>query len=138
MAKHYDVFISYSASDKDIARKIEANLEGSGLEAWTDTDLKPGEDFVEAIDKAIAQCQVLVLLVSDKYLSSGWASYERALAMKMARESGKTLVPVILTGDANQLALPVSLQQFQAIDAGVGAEKIADIVRIAASKRKAP
>lgn len=45
----HKVFISYSHSDKEWARKFAETISGTGLEVWFDEfRIKPGQPLVEA------------------------------------------------------------------------------------------
>ena len=73
----HDVFISYSSKDKPIADGICAHLEGAGIRCWiAPRDISPGEDWPTAIDRAISQSRVMVLVFSAHSNSSEDVSRE--------------------------------------------------------------
>ena len=77
----HDIFISHSSKDKAIADAICANLEGAGVRCWiAPRDISPGEDWPTAIDKAISQSRVMVLVFSAHSNSSDDVSRELFLA----------------------------------------------------------
>jgi len=77
----HDIFISYSNKDKLIADAICANLEGAGVRCWiAPRDITPGEDWPAAIDRAISQSRVMVLVFSAYVNSSEHIPRELSLA----------------------------------------------------------
>lgn len=54
-----DVFISYSVKDKVVADAVVASLEGHDIRCWyAPRDIKPGEDWAEAITRAIEDSKI--------------------------------------------------------------------------------
>ena len=63
----HDVFISHSSKDKAIADAVCAALEASKIRCWiAPRDILPGEKWASAITKAIAESQLIVLIVSSR------------------------------------------------------------------------
>lgn len=61
----HDVFVSYSSKDKVIADSIVAELENKNIRCWyAPRDIKPGDDWGEAIAQAISGSQVFLLVFS--------------------------------------------------------------------------
>lgn len=64
-ARHHDVFISYSHNDKPVADAICAQLEAKAMRCWiAPRDVLPGENFPDAIIRAIEESPVMVLVFS--------------------------------------------------------------------------
>ena len=62
----FDVFISYSSQDKQIADAACATLESLGIRCWiAPRDILPGSEYGAAIIEAIHQSRVLVLVFSS-------------------------------------------------------------------------
>ena len=60
------VFISHSSRDSKVARTICSALESRGLPCWiASRDVGPGENFMEAIVRAIRAAKVMVLVFSE-------------------------------------------------------------------------
>jgi hypothetical protein len=61
----HDVFLSYSSQDKPIADAACATLESRGIRCWmAPRDVRPAQDWSEAIIDAIGDCTVFLLVLS--------------------------------------------------------------------------
>ena len=61
----HDVFISYSSKDKPIADTIVAALENNQIRCWyAPRDIKPAEDWGNAITDAITNARVFLMIFS--------------------------------------------------------------------------
>lgn len=59
------VFISYAREDQAIAEQVEAFLKAAGVRVFRDTsDIRAGANWNQAIEKALRECQRMVLLLS--------------------------------------------------------------------------
>jgi TIR domain len=73
----YDVFLSHSAKDKAIVRKIAERLGAGGLRVWFDEwALKPGDSIPAKIEEGLEGSRVLVLCMSANAFGSDWAQLE--------------------------------------------------------------
>ena len=106
------VFISYSRQDAPLVDTVLRELRRNGVDYWSDEQIGSGEDIVEAIDTAIRQSSIFVLLVSPSFLDSNWSMLEAGAALARARE-GAVVIPVILKA----VNLPSVFAAFEAIDA---------------------
>jgi hypothetical protein len=62
----FDVFISYSQKDCPQAEAICAKLEEQGLRCWiAPRNILPGEDWAEAIIRALNSCRAVVVIFSE-------------------------------------------------------------------------
>ncbi|MDB5756307.1 MAG: hypothetical protein JWR56_2735, partial [Massilia sp.] len=62
----HDVFLSHSHSDKVFADAICHKLEANGIRCWVaPRDIRPSEDWAEAIINAMDNAKVLVLVFSS-------------------------------------------------------------------------
>jgi hypothetical protein len=92
----YDVFISYSRRDSEVAGRIHQHLETAGLVCYRDVTDIPGSDrWVEAITEAIERSHVIVAILSSHSVASGYARWE----IHFAVSSNKPIVPVLLSRD---------------------------------------
>jgi hypothetical protein len=84
------IFISHSSKDKEVVRRLAADLRREGLKVWFDeADLLVGERFSE---QAIRASQYLVLVQSNAARESAWVRRE----IELANEAGLPILPVVL------------------------------------------
>ena len=87
------VFISYSHADHDwvvrLKRMMAPLLRGSGqkLRLWDDSQIDAGRKWREAIETALAQAKVALLLVSDHFLDSEFVMGEEVPKLLAAAEA---------------------------------------------------
>jgi hypothetical protein len=75
------VFISYASKDLQIAERICVGLERRGLTCWmAGRNVEPGENFAEAIPRAIAAARVMIVVFSAHANNSAEIQKELALA----------------------------------------------------------
>jgi len=73
------IFISYSQNDKNWLNEFKTYLspliQDDLLDAWDDTCIKPGQEWKEAIIKAIDAADIGVLLVTPNFLASSFIAH---------------------------------------------------------------
>ncbi len=80
------MFVSYSRSDFYFAEQLAVALRRRDLDVWFDVhELAPGRDWSDAIDGAIEECDVFVLVASRAALRSPYVQRERELAGRLGR-----------------------------------------------------
>lgn len=73
----YDVFLSYSAKDRDVVRDVAERLKNDGLGIWFDEwEIKPGDNIPHKVEEGLEQSRVLVLCMSKNAFGSEWAKVE--------------------------------------------------------------
>jgi hypothetical protein len=113
------VFISYSHKDSRWLNRLLVHLRplerNARIDLWADTRIKPGEDWIEQIESALAEAQVAVLLVSADFLASEFIASKElpALLQKAKRRECKVLSVVVGPCLFSSVR---DLQQFQAIN----------------------
>ena len=64
---NYDVFISYSHKDKQIADAVCARLEQEGIRCWyAPRDIVPGADWAESIIRSIESVKVMIIIFDQQ------------------------------------------------------------------------
>ena len=120
--ENIDVFISYSRSDSDIAKKLYESLTAQGKRVWYDrNNLTDGGNFMEEINKAIKTAKYFVPILSENVTKEKKDSHvyrnEWDTAITVATSMGRTfIIPVVETGlDFYKAAIPEKMQQHNAI-----------------------
>ncbi|HEY2886966.1 MAG TPA: toll/interleukin-1 receptor domain-containing protein [Rhizomicrobium sp.] len=106
------VFISYSHRDADLAKRFEGTLKSLGFKAFTEREVRPGEDWRKSIQAAIKQSDALIMLVvSPQRASSSWMSYEAGMAEALGKR-----VMVLLSNKYPVTELPVDVASSHVVD----------------------
>jgi hypothetical protein len=121
------VFFSYSRAELRLVQAIAREVRLRGLQTWMDVEnLRPGETWRAAIEKALGHAQLFVWCASARSVESAWTSIELDTAVR----AGITIVPVLLEAVPIE-ALPPAIARRQAIDASKA--HVADIPRVVAA-----
>jgi len=81
----YQVFLSYTHSDKPYASRLADKLTVSGFSAWWDEDgLFLGDVWNPKLDHAIKQSIALIVIVTNNAVQSHWVTYEWAFASSIS------------------------------------------------------
>jgi hypothetical protein len=79
------VFISYSRKDREIAKALADDLVAAGVPVWWDREIYPGDDFHDAILKALDAAQVVIVIWSDAAAKSRWVRDEARRAANQGK-----------------------------------------------------
>jgi len=87
------IFISHSGSDKAFANLVAKRLSEAELDTWVDTkDIWVGSDILRQIGDGLATMDLLILIVSQAALQSGWVEREIAYATMREIDKAETLI----------------------------------------------
>jgi hypothetical protein len=100
------VFISYARKDKDFVYELAKELRRVGLDLWIDQDIPPGANWDKSIEKALAQCDKLLLIVSPASMVSENVQDEWSYFL----EEGKPVYPFIY--EATELSFRLRRRQY--------------------------
>lgn len=106
----YDVFLSHNRQQKPWVREFCKLLRDGGLNVFFDEDsIKPGEDTVSAIEKAIESSRHVILVISPSSIASNWVALETAITVYNDPDASKgVLIPIILESvNPDQIKLTV-------------------------------
>jgi TIR domain len=107
--EHYDVFLSYSHKDMAWVKEFATTLKNCGVTTWfDDNDIKPGDNWQEAIEQALRESNTLVLVLSQSNVNSPWTFFELGAAVA----DKKRIIPV-LAGDIDISQVPLLVRNFQ-------------------------
>lgn len=85
-----DVFVSYSHHDKVAAERLIDLLKAASLQ-WSidEKDIDIGDNIDARVTAALHECSAVIVVVSERSLSSSWVPYE----LGYARALGKRIIP---------------------------------------------
>lgn len=106
------VYISYSRDDSFIANQLARDLELRGLTVWYDNNLlQAGTNWRDTLDRAVRNCQALILIVSPQSIQSDYVRQE----VNIARQSDKRIIPLLFNRSyASELLNDFQLERFHA------------------------
>ena len=103
-------FLSYSRADQETALRFASDLRNAGIAMWVDQlDIRPSEHWDRAIERAVRDCQGLVVILSPRSVASDNVADEISFAI----EHGKSVLPVMI----EHCSLPLRITRMQVIDA---------------------
>lgn len=113
----YDVFLSHSSKDKDVARDIAERLRKDGLRVWfEDWEIRlltTKEGRRRKIEKGLEHSRVLVLCISKNAFGPEWVQLESGtFRFRDPLNKNRRFVPLRL----DQTSIRVSIEQFSHID----------------------
>ena len=75
----YDLFISHSSKDKQVARLLAIELKYAGFNVWFDEwHIDIGDDIYLEIERGIENSKCMLVLMSDNFFQSEWVNFERS------------------------------------------------------------
>lgn len=74
-----DVFLSYSSSDREHARRIATELEAAGFDVWWDRELVVSQDYDTTIEAEVHSAKCVLVLWSDNSVGSRWVRSEASV-----------------------------------------------------------
>ena len=101
------LFLSYCREDVSRVGPLADAMEREGHEVWWDRHISGGQEFAEAIERALESSDVVIVCWTDRSVRSAWVRDEAGLG----RDRGR-LVPVTLDGSQP----PLGFRQYQTID----------------------
>jgi TPR repeat protein len=102
-------FFSYSREDSEFVLHVARDLKASGANVWLDQmDIVPGQRWDEAIERALAGCPRMLVVLSPASVHSTNVMDEVSFAL----EEGKTVIPILY----RDCAIPFRLRRVQYID----------------------
>lgn len=103
-------FISYSRNDEQFALRFANDLRSAEVATWVDQlDIRASEHWDRAVERAIAGCRCVVVLLSPRSVASENVADEISLSIDLR----KTILPVMI----EPCKLPLRLTRMHLIDA---------------------
>jgi hypothetical protein len=72
----YDVFVSYSSENSNVALDLALNLRDAGIEVWLYEDHIPSSGTIQNINDGIMKSRNALVLLSNNYLQSPFCKEE--------------------------------------------------------------
>ena len=94
------LFYSYCHDDEAVLDRIRRGtkvvIENANVEEWWDRKLRGSDNLDEEIETALGNAHVVVMLLSDAYLSSASCKREMEYALEENKSGRKLAVPVVI------------------------------------------
>jgi tetratricopeptide (TPR) repeat protein len=128
----YRVFLSHSSKDKDFVRELYRRLTRDGVSCFFDTDsIGWGQNWVRALERALDECEFVVLVLSPDFCNSNWVEVERTSSIADDPTGLRRKVrPLMLRPCRDLPTFPRFLRQVQTIDVSTTANFEANYARI--------
>lgn len=110
------IFISYARADSRPVRDIAQRIRGWGYTAWYDDSISGSEHFNASIQRAIEDCYLLLVCLSEASVRSDWVVKE----VMFANQAKKQILPVRIGPVSGSNPLALVLINHQALDASQG------------------
>lgn len=103
----YDLFLSYSRRDRDLAERLAGDLKARGFKVWWDSwEMEAGDSLPRRIEEAVSRSACFGILLSPDAVASRWVRAELDLALTMEIEGGLKILPIL----HRPCELPLSLR----------------------------
>ena len=103
----FDVFVSHSSRDRELAADIADRLKAEGLQPFHDASVPLGQDISSAIWDALAECHAFIVIVSPDSAPDAMGMVELGAATAWNKP-----IFVLLNGPAST-PLPEALESYQ-------------------------
>jgi len=111
---NFDIFISHSSKNKEIARLTYYSAIANGLRPWFDESLfEVGDSMLPTLKNAIQESKSYLLFASEQALNSPWVQHEMNLAKQKKEAHSDFKLIVVKIDDYN---LPEYWKSFLFID----------------------
>jgi uncharacterized protein YegP (UPF0339 family) len=112
------VFISYSHEDENWVKRVRVHLRPlkryCSIHVWDDTKLKPGTNWREDIQNAIASAKVAILIVSANFLASNFIAKKELPPLLEAAEERGTIILMLFVSPS--MYAETVLERYQGVN----------------------
>ena len=89
------VFISHAYQDAAFAHRLADDLKTYGVPVWiAPNSIRPGEKWVEAINRGLKESGVFVLVLTETAVASRWVIDETNAAIELSKEDRLRFIPL--------------------------------------------
>jgi len=89
------IYLSYSFSDQDLVRRLEANLQELGHSIEIKVDKPPAGRWRERLSNALSSADVIIPLLSERGLQSNFVLSEIGSGRVLAQTKNALLLPIV-------------------------------------------
>ena len=108
------LFISYAHVDSQNVKKLLSKLKEVNISGWLDNaDIASGVEISSVLKESLRNASAVLVLISPASLRSQWVEFE----VSAGQAIGKTIIPVIISGEGIENELPPSISDIAYIDA---------------------
>ena len=109
MPNDLSIFISYAHAQSAFVDKLEAEIKLYSFPVWVDrSKLHGGQEWIEKIENAINECDVVIVILSPQSVKSKYVKME----YRYAWNKGKKVIPLL----SEACEIPMDLNSFHRID----------------------
>jgi hypothetical protein len=91
------IFISYAHQDEKFARRLAQDLGRRGRKVWIAPDsIRPGEKWLEAIERGLAESGVFLAVLSANAIASRWVKSETNVAIELEHQGKLQFIPLLV------------------------------------------
>lgn len=104
-AKKHDVFLSFRGEDTRVGftSHLYDALSQKSIGTYIDYQLNRGEDVWPALEKAIEDSHLSIVVFSENYATSKWCLEELVKILKCRRDQGQVVIPVFHETDPSHI-----------------------------------
>lgn len=102
------VFISYSRDDREFVERVVESLRNSAIDVWFDYHLLSGQDWDDALEEQILNCDHMIIVLSKTSVASDNVKNE----MRFAMDHQKHIHPIYI----EDCSVPLSMRRMHYID----------------------
>ncbi|KOP25075.1 hypothetical protein AMR41_16785 [Hapalosiphon sp. MRB220] len=108
------LFVSYASQDSLKAKELVSNLKEVQVSGWLDqADIATDEEISSVLRDSIRKGNAVLVLISPASVNNRWVEFEVSAGQAL----GKTIIPVIISGENVEEKLPSSMPDIMYIDA---------------------
>jgi hypothetical protein len=93
MTARYDIFVSYSTTDRDVTEPLVARLRADGYQVWfDDAEMVGGKPVLGQVSDGLRNANHMIACLSDAYLEGKWTLHEldASITADPANRGGRT------------------------------------------------